>query len=102
MQACYCRGTQRRGSVREFRNVYTSLVSALSLLVVLMPQQSSVGLVSFGVISIRSLMNKVDDVLDVLRGRSIFQVLRLNETWHDYSTCVRRRSSGHQVFDCPH
>jgi len=53
-------------------------------------------------LNVRSLSNKVDDLLEVRRDRSI-DVLCLVETWHDTdAVCFRRlRSDGFQVTDRP-
>src|SRR5258706_313417 len=53
--------------------------------------------VSFGCLNIRSLNNKLDDLLEVRRDHSI-DVLCLVETWHD-ADCVsfRRRSEERRV-----
>ena len=58
--------------------------------------------VVFGCINIRSLANKVDDLLEVRSDRSI-DVLFLTETWHDAdSVCLRRlTASGYQVVHRP-
>ena len=57
---------------------------------------------TFGVINVRSLINKVDDLLQVRGDRGI-DVLCLVETWHDTdSVCFRRlRSDGYRVVDRP-
>ncbi len=63
---------------------------------------SSTQSLKFGVHNIRSLTNKLDDLLDVRRERSI-DVLCLVETWHD-DDCVgfsRLRTSGFCVVDRP-
>jgi len=54
----------------------------------------------FACLNIRSLHNKLDDVLEVRRDYDI-DVLFLSETWHDPdSVCVRRlRADGCQVVD---
>jgi len=55
---------------------------------------------SFGFLSIRSLTNKLDDLLEV--GRDIaLDVLCLVETWHDVDSVnfIRLRTSGYQVVD---
>ena len=59
-------------------------------------------LLNFGCLNIRSLQDKVDDLLDV-RGEHGIDVLFLTETWHDSdSVCIRRlRAEGFQVFDRP-
>ena len=56
----------------------------------------------FGCLNIRSLANKLDDVLDVRRDQRI-DVLFLVETWHDTdSVCLHRlRADGFQVVDQP-
>jgi len=56
----------------------------------------------FGFFNIRSVANKVDDLLDVRRENKI-DVLFLVETWHDgYFVCLRRlRVEGFQVDDRP-
>jgi exonuclease III len=55
---------------------------------------------TFGFINIRSLGNKVDDLLDVRRDEKI-DVVFLVETWHDSdSVCLcRLRTDGFQVID---
>ena len=57
---------------------------------------------TFGVINVRSLINKVDDLLQVRGDRGI-DVLCLVETWHDTdSVCFRSlRSDGYRVVDRP-
>ena len=57
---------------------------------------------AFGCLNIRSLNNKLDDLLEVRRDQAI-DVLCLVETWHDAdSVCIRRlRMSGDQVVDKP-
>ena len=56
----------------------------------------------FGLINIRSLLNKNDDVIELFHDHS-FDVLCLTETWHDAdSVYIRRlRAEGHQVVDRP-
>jgi hypothetical protein len=56
----------------------------------------------FGHISIRSLLNKTDDVIELFHYHSL-DVLCLTETWHDADfACIRRlRAEGHQVVDRP-
>ena len=56
----------------------------------------------FGCLNIRSLGNKLDDLLDVRRDQLI-DVLFLCETWHDHdSVALRRlRVDGFQVVDRP-
>lgn len=56
----------------------------------------------FGCINIRSLRNKLDDLLDVRRDKSL-DVVCLVETWHDTdSVSLRRlRADGFQVVDRP-
>jgi len=58
--------------------------------------------VVFGCLNIRSLANKLDDVLDLRRDERI-DVLFLVETWHDAdSVCLNRlRADGFQVVDRP-
>ena len=58
--------------------------------------------VRFGCLNIRSLANKVDDLLEIRREQKI-DVIFLVETWHDSdSVCFRRlRSEGFQVVDRP-
>ena len=55
-----------------------------------------------GCFNVRSLANKVDDLLDVRRDQ-LMDVLFLTETWHDAdSICLRRlRADGSQVVDRP-
>ena len=55
-----------------------------------------------GSLNVRSLTNKVDNLLDVRRDQLI-DVLFLTETWHDVdSICLRRlRTDGFQVVDRP-
>ena len=55
-----------------------------------------------GCLNVRSLANKVDDLLDVRRDHQI-DVLFLVETWHDSdSVSIRRlRADGFQVVDRP-
>jgi hypothetical protein len=57
---------------------------------------------TFGSLNIRSLGNKLDDLLDVRRDQSL-DVMCLVETWHDSdSVCLRRlRVDGMQVVDRP-
>lgn len=57
---------------------------------------------SFGCFNVRSLTNKLDDVLEIRRDQLI-DVLFLTETWHDTdSVCLRRlRADGFQVIDRP-
>ena len=57
---------------------------------------------AFGFLNIRSLANKVDDLLEVRRDRAV-DVLCLAETWYDAdSVCVRRlHSGGYRVVDRP-
>jgi hypothetical protein len=57
---------------------------------------------TFGLLNIRSIVNKLDDLLEVLRDRSI-DVLCLVETWHDVDTATFRRllKDGYQVVDSP-
>ena len=59
-------------------------------------------LLNFGCLNIRSLHDKVDDLLDVC-GEHDIDVLFLTETWHDSdSVCIRHlRAEGFQVFDRP-
>jgi len=55
-----------------------------------------------GFVNIRSVQNKLDDLLAVIRDRSI-DVLCLAETWHD-DDCVgfrRLRAAGYNVVDRP-
>ena len=56
----------------------------------------------FGFINIRSLANKVDDLLETGRDLSL-DVMFIAETWHDTeSVCLDRlRSGGYQVVDRP-
>ena len=58
--------------------------------------------ISFGLLNVRSLHRKVDDVLSLFHDRSL-DVLLLTETWHDSdSVCTNRlRSSGFIVTDRP-
>lgn len=58
--------------------------------------------VSFGCLNVRSLLNKTDDVIEVIRDRHL-DVLCLTETWHDAdSVCVGRlRNAGFNVVDRP-
>ena len=55
-----------------------------------------------GCLNVRSLANKVDDLLDVRRAQLV-DVLFLTETWHDGdAVCLRRlRADGFQVVDRP-
>ena len=57
---------------------------------------------SFGLLNVRSLHRKVDDVIDLQR-RSSLDVMALVETWHDSdSVCMSRlRSDGFIVVDEP-
>jgi len=57
---------------------------------------------NFGCLNIRSLNNKLDDVLEVRRDLCI-DVLFLVETWHDPdAVCIRRlRADGFHVVDAP-
>jgi hypothetical protein len=57
---------------------------------------------TFGLLNIRSIVNKLDDLLEVRRHRSI-DVLCLVETWHDADSATFRRllKDGHQVVDRP-
>ena len=57
---------------------------------------------AFGFLNIRSLANKVDDLLEVRRDRAV-DVLCLAETWYDAdSVCIRRlHSGGYRVVDRP-
>jgi hypothetical protein len=52
--------------------------------------------------NIRSIVNKLDDLLEVRRDRSI-DVLCLVETWHDADSATFRRllKDGYQVVDRP-
>jgi hypothetical protein len=56
----------------------------------------------FGRLNIRSIVNKLDDLLEVRRDRSI-DVLCLVETWHDADSATFRRllKDSHQVADRP-
>ena len=63
---------------------------------------TSTSTVSFGCLNIRSISNKLDDLLEVRRNRSI-DILCLVETWHD-DDCVsfrRLRVDGFHVVDRP-
>ena len=55
---------------------------------------------AFGCLNVRSLNNKLDDLLDVRRSHSL-QVLLLVETWHDSdSMAIRRlRAGGFSVIE---
>jgi hypothetical protein len=55
---------------------------------------------SFGFLNIRSLLKKLDDILELRRDR-LFDVLCLVETWHySDSVCVQRlRAEGFRVID---
>ena len=57
---------------------------------------------SFGCLNIRSLGNKLDDLLEVRRDRQI-DVMFLTETWHDSDSVSlsRLRTDGYQVVDRP-
>ena len=57
---------------------------------------------AFGCINIRSLGNKLDDLLDVRRDHRI-KLLFLTETWHDVDSVTMRRLrvEGYQVIDRP-
>ena len=57
---------------------------------------------SFGCLNIRSLGNKLDDLLEVRRDRQI-DVMFLTETWHDSDvvSLSRLRADGYQVVDRP-
>lgn len=57
---------------------------------------------TFGLLNVRSLHNKVESILEVQRDRSL-DVLFLTETWHDSdSVCIRRlRQLGFSVCDTP-
>ena len=56
----------------------------------------------FGLINIRSLLTKTDDVIELFHDHS-FDVLCLSATWHDAdSVCIRRlRAEGYQVVNRP-
>jgi len=57
---------------------------------------------SFGCLNIRSLANKLDDLLEVRRDR-LMDVMFLTETWHDSDSVSlsRLRADGFQVVDRP-
>jgi hypothetical protein len=57
---------------------------------------------TFGLLNIRSIVNKLDDLLEVRCDRSI-DVLCLVETWHDADSATFRRllKDGYQVVDRP-
>ncbi len=57
---------------------------------------------TFGLLNVRSLLSKVDDVIEVQRDRSL-DIFLLTETWHDSeSVCIRRlRQGGFSVADVP-
>jgi exonuclease III len=57
---------------------------------------------TFGFLNIRSIVNKLDGLLEVRRDRSI-DVLCLVETWHDSDSATFRRllKDGYQVVDRP-
>jgi len=57
---------------------------------------------NFGCFNVRSLNNKLDDVIEVSRVHGI-DVLFLVETWHDHdAVCIRRlRADGFTVVDVP-
>jgi hypothetical protein len=57
---------------------------------------------TFGLLNIRSIVNKLDDLLEVRRDRSI-EVLCLVETWHDADSATFRRllKDSYQVVDRP-
>ena len=67
----------------------------------LLPPPSSSS-ITFGVLNIRSLTNKLDDLLEVRRDRSV-DVLCLVETWHDVDSVAfrRLRVDGFAVVDRP-
>ena len=56
----------------------------------------------FGLLNIRPIANKSDDLLEIRRDRLI-DVLRLVETWHDADSETFRRllKDGYQVVDGP-
>jgi hypothetical protein len=56
----------------------------------------------FGLLNIRSIVNRLDDLLEVRRDRSI-DILCLVETWHDADSATFRRllKDGYQVVDRP-
>jgi len=55
---------------------------------------------TFGCLNIRSLANKLDDLLEVRRDR-LMDVMFLTETWHnsDLMSLSRLRADGFQVVD---
>ena len=57
---------------------------------------------TFGLLNIRSIANKLDDLLEIRRDRLI-DVLCLVETWHDADSATFRRllKDGYQVVDRP-
>lgn len=57
---------------------------------------------TFGLLNIRSLLHKVDEILKLQHDKSI-DILLITETWHDEdSVCLRRlRQSGFTVVDKP-
>ena len=57
---------------------------------------------SFGLLNVRSFLNKVEEVLEIRKDHSL-DVMLLTETWHDSdSVCLRRlRCRGFTVSDCP-
>jgi len=56
---------------------------------------------AFGCLNVRSLNNKLDDMLDPRRTHSL-QVLLLVETWHDSDSVAIRRigADGFSVIEC--
>ena len=64
--------------------------------------QSDIMISIFGCLNIRSLGNKLDDLLEVRRDQSV-DVMFLVETWHDSDSVSlgRLRADGFQVVDRP-
>ena len=58
--------------------------------------------VTFALLNVRSLNNKLDDVLEIMRDRSV-DIFCITESWHDTdSACIGRlRSDGYNVVDRP-
>ncbi len=58
--------------------------------------------ITYGLLNVRSLKEKVDAVSDLTRDRSV-DVMLLTESWHDSdSNCIGRlRLLGYGVLDCP-
>jgi hypothetical protein len=87
------RAPQRPGQCVKINNTVRSTRYNVSL-------DQHVTPLSFGFLNIRSLLSKLDDILELRRDR-FFDVLCLVETWHDSdSVCVQRlRAEGFRVID---